>query len=100
MQEYAKHIARQMLSTLWGVSARQKICLCPETESCREIDKSFEKGLQGGKHDKNLEIFWMNIQTIIEFVWREKLCWSWRLFTNMNDWSSVTKERIETHDDN
>ena len=100
MQEYAKHIARQMLSTLWGVSARQKICLCPETESCREIDKSFEKGLQGGKHVKNLEIFWMNIQTIIEFVWREKLCWSWMLVTNINDWSSMTKERIETHDDN
>ena len=64
----------------------------------REIDPSFEKGLRGGKHAKNLKIFWMNIQTIIEFVWCEKLCWSWRLFTNMNDWSSVTKERIdETH---
>ena len=33
--------------------------------------ESFEKGLRGGKHAKNLETFWMNIQTIIEFVWCE-----------------------------
>ena len=57
MQEYAKHIARQMLSTLWGVSARHKICLYPETESCRERDQSFETSLRGGKHDNKKKYF-------------------------------------------
>ena len=42
---------------------------------CLEISQSFQKSLRGGKHVKNLEIFWMNNKTIItEFssrkMWR------------------------------
>ena len=49
MQEHAKYIARRVLSTFWGIFARKKICL------------------RVGKFVKNLEIFWMNNKTIIEF---------------------------------
>ena len=34
---------------------------------CRETGQSFEESLRGSKHVKNLEIFWMNIKTVIEF---------------------------------
>ena len=37
---------------------------------CRRIDQSFEESLTGGKRVKNLEIFWMNNKSVIEFG-----CW-------------------------
>ena len=35
-----------------------------------KINQSFEESLRGGKLVKNLEIFWMNDKTIIEFGFR------------------------------
>ena len=35
-----------------------------------KINQSFEESLRGGKLVKNLEIFWMNNKTIIEFGFR------------------------------
>ena len=41
---------------------------------CRKIGQSLEESLRGGKHVKDLKIFWMNNKTIIEFgfrrIWR------------------------------
>ena len=37
---------------------------------CREIDQSFEEILQGVRLLKNLEIFWINNETIMEFGFR------------------------------
>ena len=56
MQEYAKHIARQMLTTFCVVSARKKTSV-HIPKMCREIGQSFEESLQGGELVKNLEIF-------------------------------------------
>ena len=65
MQEYARHIAGWKLSTFWGVSTRENICLYP----CEIVPNewSLEECLQEGKLVKNLEIFWMNNKRIIEF---------------------------------
>ena len=68
MQEYAKHFARCMLSTLLGqVSAVKYIILYPETGP-REKVKVLKKSLRGGKLlIKTLQIFCMNNKAIIEF---------------------------------
>ena len=65
MQEYARHIAGWKLSTFWGVSTRESICLYP----CEIMPNewSLEECLQEGNLVKNLEIFWMNNERIIEF---------------------------------
>ena len=43
-REYAKHIARWMLSTILGVSARKKMCFFPEREP--KIGESLEESLR------------------------------------------------------
>ena len=69
MQDYEKHIARWMLSTVWVVSGRKKnICLYPETVLRNK--SSFEESLRRGKIVKNLDVFWMNNETIIELGFR------------------------------
>ena len=58
-----------MLSTVWVVSARKKKSVYILKPSWK-INQSFEESLRGGKLVKNLEIFWMNNKTIIEFGFR------------------------------
>ena len=83
MQEYEKHIARWMLSTVWVVSARKKnICLYPETVLRNK--SSFEESLRRGKIVKNLDVFWMNNETIIELGFR-LMCRSRKLFYTLVD---------------
>ena len=85
MQEYEKHIARWMLSTVWVVSARKKnICLYPETVLRNK--SSFEESLRRGKIVKNLDVFWMNNETIIELGFRLMwICRSRKLFYTLVD---------------
>ena len=47
MQEYEKYIARWMLSTLFGISARKKNA--KKEDVCLYPDVSFEEGLQEGR---------------------------------------------------
>ena len=46
LQEYAKHIARWMLSIFWGVSARKTSVYIPKP--FWEIGQGFEESLGGG----------------------------------------------------
>ena len=72
MQKYAKHIAQWILSSFWGVPARWNIRLYPKSTP-RNRPKFWRKS-QGGRHVENLETFWMNNKTVIEFgyhtMWR------------------------------
>ena len=65
MKEYAKQLARSLLSNFWGVSVRKKTSLYL-LKRCREIGQSFEEIQRRGKLVKMVETFWMNIKTIIE----------------------------------
>lgn len=56
MQEYLNHIARKMLPTFWGVSARKKTSVYI-LKRCREISQRFGERLREGKLVNNLEIF-------------------------------------------
>ena len=47
IQEYAKHIARWVLSIVWGVSARKKTSVW-YPKLCRERGQSFKESLRGG----------------------------------------------------
>ena len=70
MQEYAKHIARRMLSTFWGVSAKINFFFSI-LKPCQEISQSLRESLQeAGKLVKNLEILWMNNKLINKFAFR------------------------------
>ena len=57
-QEYAKHIALWMLSTFWGISAKNSVYIL----KLRKIGQSLEDtcSMRGGKLAKNLKTFWMN----------------------------------------
>ena len=72
MQEYEKHIARWMISTVWVVSARKKTSVYILKPSW-EVSHSFEESLRRVEVVKNLEILWMNNETIIEL--RFRLMW-------------------------
>ena len=61
MQEYAKHIARWMLSTFLGVSARRKKSIYI-LKPCREKGRSFK--------ESNYGYFCVNDKTNVEFGFR------------------------------
>ena len=86
-----------MLFSLWGVSARQMICLYPEAESCREIGQSFEKCLRRGKHAKNFEYFEWIFKQLLHLYDVKNYADLGGYWLTINDSSSVTKERIETY---
>ena len=86
-----------MLSTLWGVSAKQMICLYPETESCREVGQSFEKNLRRGKHAKNLEYFEWIFKQLLNSYDVKNYADLGGYWLTINNSSSVKNERIETY---
>ena len=56
MQEYAKHIAQQMLSTfLWSICKKKKNLYI--LKPYQEIGQVFEECLRGGKLVKKLQMF-------------------------------------------
>ena len=69
MQEYEKHIAPWMLTTVWVISTRKKTSVYILKQSW-EISQSFEESLRRVKVVKNLDVFWMNNETIIELGFR------------------------------
>ena len=73
MQEYAKHFARWMLSTFWGLSTRKYIFLYFETGP-RNRPKFLKKRLRGGKLlIKNEHFAWIIKQLLNMAFWRTSI---------------------------